>query len=138
MLQAAVTVVQAHGWFTLNNHDQFFAAVVEVVDELCATRLEVPDRRTQRPAFSTDESKPDPKPAPLAQELDATIAEASAEHGALDRQREDILAEKIALVDRRRPALVREAEHAVEDARKHYLQAVDAVEAAREELVGLN
>jgi hypothetical protein len=78
------------------------------------------------------------KPLPEAATLDEAISEAAAEHAAIDRLREDVLADKIALVERRRRSLVRDAERAVGQAKRRYLAAVDAVEAAREELVDLN
>ena len=47
------------------------------------------------------------RPRNEAQLLGDAIAEARAEHGAIDLQRDDVLAEKVALVERRRESLVR-------------------------------
>jgi len=78
------------------------------------------------------------RPQNEAQALDEQITDMSAEHQAIDIQREAVLREKVDLVERRRKSLVRDAERAVDTAKKRYLEAVAAVEAARAELVELN
>jgi hypothetical protein len=44
-----VPVVQANSRLSAEHNEQFLAAVMEVVDELAATGLELPQRRAQRP-----------------------------------------------------------------------------------------
>ena len=78
------------------------------------------------------------RPQNEAQALDDQIADLSAEYQAIDIRRESVLNEKIALVTKRRRSLVRDAERAVDAAKKKYLDAVDAVVAARAELVDAN
>ena len=49
LVELAVTVVQSHRRLAAKDDDQLLASVVEVVDELRATRLKLPDRTAERP-----------------------------------------------------------------------------------------
>jgi len=49
LVELAVAVVQSHGRLTPADDDQLLAPVVEVVDELRATRLKLPERSAERP-----------------------------------------------------------------------------------------
>jgi hypothetical protein len=60
-----------------------------------------------------------------------------AEHAAIDSLRTGVLEERIAFVERHRKRLVRDAEREAEQAQARYLEAVELLAQAREELVGL-
>lgn len=79
----------------------------------------------------------DPKPIWEAKALDESIVEASADHLAIDHQRDRVLEERIAFVAKHRKRLVRDAERETERMLQRYLELVDAVEQTREDLVGL-
>ena len=66
-----------------------------------------------------------------------SIAEASAEHAAIDRQREAVLVERIVFVEKHRNRLVKDAEEETAAARDRYLDAIAEAERARAELIGL-
>jgi hypothetical protein len=51
VVQLAFTVMQPDGGFTAKNDHELLASVVEVVDELRSTRLELPYRAAKRSAL---------------------------------------------------------------------------------------
>jgi hypothetical protein len=59
-----VPVVQANSRLSAEHNEQFIAAVMEVVDELTATGLELPQRRAQRP-FAPPHQSPRADTAPV-------------------------------------------------------------------------
>lgn len=79
----------------------------------------------------------DAKPASQAKALEEAIAEAGAEHEAIDSLRTRVLEERIAYVEKHRTRLVRDAERETEEAKGRYLAAVEMLAEAREDLVGL-
>jgi hypothetical protein len=56
LAEVAVTVVQSHGRRSTKDDDELLTPVVEVVDELTATRLKLPERAAQRSACRSDEA----------------------------------------------------------------------------------
>jgi hypothetical protein len=59
-----IPVVQANSRLSAEHYEQFLAAVMEVVDELAATGLELPQRRAQRP-FTPPYQSPRADTAPV-------------------------------------------------------------------------
>lgn len=78
------------------------------------------------------------RPVSEATALDAEVAERQAEYDAMDSLRDRVLEEKIAFVQRHRKRLVKDVERALEETKQRYLELVDGLEQARDELIGLN
>jgi hypothetical protein len=113
-------------------------------EELRVTLIDLRGRRERADAAYADvlaawmaADQRDPKPVSEAKALDEAIAEAEAEHAAIDSLRMGVLEERIAFVDKHRKRLVRDAERETEQAKGRYLEAVDELEQVREQLVGL-
>ena len=54
--ELAITIVESDRGLAAQDDDQLLASVVEVVDELSASRLKLPDRSTERSVFGTNET----------------------------------------------------------------------------------
>lgn len=78
------------------------------------------------------------RPVSEATALDAEIAERQAEYDAMDSLRDRVLEEKIAFVHRHRKRLVKDVERAIQETKQRYLESVNELEQARDELIGLN
>lgn len=77
------------------------------------------------------------RPMSEAKALDDAIADAAAEHDAVDRLRDTILEERIAFMNKHRKRLVRDADEETQRARERYVEAIAEVERVRAELIGL-
>jgi hypothetical protein len=76
-----------------------------------------------------------PRPEPTAPALERDIAERRADRGAARLAAESVYEDKAAYVERHRKRLVRDADKATREAHGRVMDALDAYERAREELV---
>ena len=64
LLELAVTVMQPDDGLATKDDDELLACMVEVVDELRSTRLELPNRATERSAVRSNQAS-HANPAPV-------------------------------------------------------------------------
>jgi chromosome segregation protein len=131
-------------WPELREIDERLEQFDRRQEELRVTLIELRGRRERADAEYADElavwmaaGEQEQKPVSEARALEEAIAEAEAEHAAIDTLRTGVLEERIAFVERHRKRLVRDAEREAEQARARYLEAVDMLAQAREDLIGL-
>jgi hypothetical protein len=131
-------------WPELREIDERLEQFDRRQEELRVTLIELRGRRERADAEYAEvlaawmaAGEQEPKPASEAKALEEAIAEAEAEHAAIDSLRTGVLEERIAFVEKHRKRLVRDAEREAERAKARYLEAVEMLAQAREDLVGL-
>lgn len=114
--------------------DQRQAALGQQVIELQQQLQAAEEADRQALALWLGGGEKGPRPEPTAPAVQAALEARMADRDSADPARERLLAEKVALVERHRKRLVRDAQRVTEEAKRRYLELVDELAESREDL----